>query len=158
VDVHYRRLLERCFGEGRRWIVAFDVLVSAAAMNATLRDLGASDVFVLAGSRCTGTVPDHTVDAVWRGAGVPAAPSSIVDARLPSPRTCAQMHPHGPTGCIDARWRAQPHPASRCGYGTMQMRPNMHPRAPTRALVVAWVDGSGVRWRILTASSVCLGA
>jgi hypothetical protein len=71
VDSHYRRVLEACYGQ-RRWILALDVLAGATRLVAALRDLGADEVFVIAGSRGTGPVPDDAAAVVLgvRGATV----------------------------------------------------------------------------------------
>jgi hypothetical protein len=74
LDSHYRRLLERIYG-GRRWIVAYDVLAGARAEVIALRDLGATGVFVIAGSRGTGPVPD--VASVVLGTGGATVMDSI---------------------------------------------------------------------------------
>lgn len=57
MDAHLRRLLEGCYGH-RRWIVASDLLAGAHQTVTELRALGAGDVFVIAGSRGTGPIPD----------------------------------------------------------------------------------------------------
>jgi hypothetical protein len=63
VDDHYRQLLGDLYGR-RRWILGFDVLAGVTSLVATLRDLGADDLFVIAGSRGTGPVPDDVETVV----------------------------------------------------------------------------------------------
>ena len=52
-----RNALERAY-RNRRWILAMDVLAGATPLVTALRDFGADDVFVIAGSRGTGPAPD----------------------------------------------------------------------------------------------------
>lgn len=71
MDGHYRAVLADLYGQ-RRWILALDVLAGATAMISSLRDLGAEDLFVIAGSRGTGPTPDGVGAAVLglRGATI----------------------------------------------------------------------------------------
>lgn len=68
---YYRQLLEGVYGQ-RRWICAFDVLAGATRTVASLRELGATDLFVLAGSRGSGPVPDDVESVILgvRGATI----------------------------------------------------------------------------------------
>ena len=54
---HYRELTESVYGD-RKWIVAMDVLVPAAAQARTLLDLGASGVLAIGASRGSGDLPE----------------------------------------------------------------------------------------------------
>lgn len=63
MDDHYRRLLEQHYG-GRRWVLAVGVLPAATALIEQLRQLGAEAVFVVAGGRGTGPVPDDVPTTV----------------------------------------------------------------------------------------------
>lgn len=56
-DEHYAGIFRSVVG-GRKWIVATDVAAGATGMVAWLREHGAPDPFVVAGSRGTGELPD----------------------------------------------------------------------------------------------------
>jgi len=69
VDDHVEGLLGQRYGR-RRWILAMDVLAAATPLVADLRRLGSGDVFVIAGSRGTGPVPDDAASVVLGTGGV----------------------------------------------------------------------------------------
>lgn len=58
VDFSYYRSLTETVFRDRKWIVAMDVLVPAAAMAQTLLDHGAAGVLAVGGSRGSGDLPD----------------------------------------------------------------------------------------------------
>ena len=56
---YYRDLLRPVYGNGKRWVVAVDVLAAAPLTVEILHEYGAARSLVLAGSRGTGDVPDE---------------------------------------------------------------------------------------------------
>jgi hypothetical protein len=146
VDENLAELLGQRYG-GRRWIIAMDVLVAATPLVEDLRRLGAGELYVIAGSRGTGPVPDDVASVVLGtgGAGIMDGIRRFQQALgdLP-PAVTAAVEAFDPDGAAKVIGSPFAEHAEVAGRGVHGARPQRWQVLEDKTTVDALWDAAGV--------------